>query len=87
MRKRKPETFESGDQSGDLKNGDNKNACFLRVNTEKRKRYSLVNPLSRDFAGKMDEEVVTVLLVFISNLLAVYQLNLYLVLLMELSYD
>ena len=34
----------------------------------------------------MDDEVVFVLLVFISNLLAVYQLNLYLVLLMELSY-
>ena len=43
------ETFESGDQSGDLENVDNENAHFPRVDTEKRKRHSLVSPLSRDF--------------------------------------
>ena len=34
MRVRKTQSFESGDQSGDLKNGDSKNAYFPRVNGE-----------------------------------------------------
>ena len=42
-------TFESGDQSGDLKNVDNENAHFPRVDTEKRKQHSWVSPLSHDF--------------------------------------
>ena len=43
------ETFESGDQSGDLENVDSENVHFPRVDAEKRKQHSSVSPLSRDF--------------------------------------
>ena len=40
--------FESGDQSGDLKNRDSKSVYFPRVNTNKQEHYLWVCPLSRD---------------------------------------
>ena len=43
------ENFESGYQSGDLKNIDNEKAHFPHVDTEKRKRHLSVSPLSSDF--------------------------------------
>ena len=68
----KTETFESGGQSGDLKNRDNERTCFL-VWTQIHKISACGSAHCHViWVGKMDDEVVTILLVFISSLLAVY---------------
>ena len=60
-------------------------ACFPRVNKQNGKGTRGSAHCHVILVSEMEDKFVAFLLVFIANLLAVYQLNIFIILLMELS--
>ena len=74
------EDFVSGDQSGDVENGDSKNTFSACRHTKTKSRFLASANCHMILVGKMEDTLVAFLLVFIANLIAVYQLNIFVLL-------